>query len=247
MDWLSPDSFAAQQSDLITRKQADTGQWFLDSHKFAQWVNGTSQTLFCPGIPGAGKTMMAAIAVHHLQNTVKTADIGIAFLYCDYKRQAEQTAPDLVAAIIKQLVQDRPSIAQSLSSLYGHHRVQGTRPLLEELLDVLQSVLANYSRVYVVLDALDECPEQDGTRSQLLRLFRRLQQKDDLRLMATSRQIPDMLEEFKDMPLVEVRASDSDLKRFVMGNISRFAKFIRLSGDLQDLVQNRVVEAADGM
>jgi hypothetical protein len=247
MKWLSPDSFAAQQSDLITRKQADTGQWFLDSREFTEWVNGTSQTLFCPGIPGAGKTMMAAITVDYLQNAILTTDIGVAYLYCNYKRQSEQTAPNLVAAIIKQLVQDRPSIAQFLSILYDRHRVRRTRPPLEELLSILKSVLANYSRVYVVLDALDECPERDGTRRQLLRLFRTLQQRIDLRFMATSRQIPEIVEEFKGMPLVEVRASNSDLERFVMGNVNRFAKFVRLNTDLQDLVQNRVVKAADGM
>jgi Cdc6-like AAA superfamily ATPase len=247
MEWLSPDSFAAQQSDLNTRKQADTGQWFIDSPEFTEWVNGTSQTLFCPGIPGAGKTMIAAIAIHHLQNDVQTTDIGVAYLYCDYKRQADQTAPNLVAAIIKQLEQDRPPIAQSLSDLYEHHRVRGTRPSLEELLIVLKSMLASYTKVYVVLDALDECPEQNGTRRQLLSICRDLQKQTGLRLMATSRHDPRIVEEFKDAPLVEVRASDSDLKRFVMGNVNRFAKFVRLSSDLQELVQNKIVEAADGM
>jgi hypothetical protein len=247
MEWLSSDNFTAQQSDLITRKQADTGQWFLDSREFTEWVNGTSQTLFCPGIPGAGKTMMAAIAVDHLQNAIQTTDIGIAYLYCNYKRQADQTAPNLLAAIIKQLVQDRPSIAQSLLSMYERHRVRGTRPPFEELSSVLQSVLANYSKVYVVLDALDECPEQNGTRSQLLGICRDLQQQTGLRLMATSRHIPDIVDEFKDTPLVEVRASDSDLKRFVTGNVNRFAKFIRLSSDLQERVQTKIVETADGM
>jgi hypothetical protein len=247
MEWLSSDSFAAQQSDLITRKQANTGQWFLNSHEFTKWVNGTSQTLFCPGIPGAGKTMMAAITIHYLQNAIQTTEIGVAYLYCNYKRQAEQTAPHLLAAIIKQLVQDRPSIAQSLSGLYEHHRVKKTRPTLEGLSSVLQSVLTNYSKVYVVLDALDECLEQNGTRSQLLEICRDLQQQTDLRLMATSRRIPDIVEEFKDTPLVEVRASNSDLKRFVTGNVNRFAKFVRLSSDLQELVQNKIVEAADGM
>jgi hypothetical protein len=247
MEWLSPDSFAAQQSDLITRKQGDTGQWFLESCEFAEWVNGKSQTLFCPGIPGAGKTMMAAIAVHRLQNTVQTADIGVACLYCNYKRQVEQTAPNLVAAIIKQLVQDRPSIAQSLSGLYEHHRGRRTRPTLEELSNILQSVVANYSKVYVVLDALDECPERNGTRSQLLGICRDLQQKTGLRLMDTSRHIPDIVEEFKDSPLIEVRASDSDIKRFVIGNVSRFAKFFRSNSDLQERVQNKIIEAADGM
>jgi hypothetical protein len=247
MEWLSPDSFAAQQSDLITRKQADTGQWFLDSPEFTEWVNGTSQTLFCPGIPGAGKTMMAAITIHYLQNAIQTTEIGVAYLYCNYKRQAEQTAPHLLAAIIKQLVQDCPSIAQSLSDLYEHHRVKKTRPTLEGLSSVLQSVLTNYSKVYVVVDALDECLEQNGTRSQLLEICRDLQQQTGLRLMATSRHIPDIVEEFKDTPLVEVRASNSDLKRFVTGNVNRFAKFVRLSSDLQELVQNKIVEAADGM
>jgi hypothetical protein len=247
MDWLSPDNFAAQQSDLITRKQADTGQWFIDSHEFTEWVNGTSQTLFCPGIPGAGKTMMAAIAVDHLQNFVRTTDIGVAYLYCNYKRQAEQTAPNLVAAIIKQLVQDRPSIAQSLSGIYEHHRVKRTRPQIKELSSVLQSVVGNYSKVYVVLDALDECPEQNRTRSQLLGICRDLQQQSGLHLMVTSRRISGIVEEFKDVPLVDVRASNLDLKRFVIGNVDRFAKFVRLNNDLQELVQNRVVEAADGM
>jgi Cdc6-like AAA superfamily ATPase len=247
MEWLSPDSFAAQQSDLITRKQADTGQWFLDSPEFTEWVNGTSQTLFCPGIPGAGKTMMAAIAVDHLQKAIQTTDIGVAYLYCNYKRQADQTAPNLLAAIIKQLVQNRPSIAHSLSSMYERHRVRGTRPSFKELSSVLQSVLANYSKVYVVLDALDECPEQNGTRSQLLGICRDLQQQTGLRLMATSRHIPDIVEKFKDTPLVEVRASDSDLKRFVTGNVNRFARFVRLSSDLQERVQTKIVEAADGM
>ncbi|KAF1363100.1 hypothetical protein EJ07DRAFT_54123, partial [Lizonia empirigonia] len=76
MDWLSPDDFPAQHADLIARRQADTGLWFLDSSEFTEWIHGASQTLFCPGIPGAGKTMMAAIVVDHLLSTVQTADVG---------------------------------------------------------------------------------------------------------------------------------------------------------------------------
>jgi hypothetical protein len=247
MDWLSPDEFSAQQSDFMARRQADTGRWFLNSHEFTEWVHGTSPTLFCSGMPGAGKTMIAAIAVHHLQNYVQTSNIGVAYLYCNYKMQANQTTPDLLAAIIKQLVQDRPSIAQPLSNLYDRHRLRRTRPPLDEILNVLQSVLTSHSKVYVVLDALDECSERDGTRSQLLRICRNLQKITDLHLMTTSRDIPDIVQEFKDTPRVEVRASNADLKRYVMGNVDRFSKFVRRNSDLQELVQNKVAEAADGM
>lgn len=247
IDWLSSDDFPAQHADFVARRQADTGLWFLDSPEFTEWVHGASRTLFCPGIPGAGKTMMAAIVVDHLHNTVQTPDVGVAYLYCNYKRRVDQTAPNLLAAILKQLVQGRPSFAQPLSSLYDHHQPRGTKLSLEEALSALQSVLAAYSKVYLVIDALDECPNQDRTRKEVLRLCHKLQGQSDLRLMATSRDIPDIAEEFKDMPRVEVRASEADVKRYVVGQIDRFAKCVQRDDGLQELVQNKVVEAVDGM
>lgn len=243
-DWLSSNDFPAQHSDFIARRQADTGLWFLDSPEFTEWVRGSGKTLFCPGIPGAGKTMMAAIAVDHL-HAIQTPDVGVAYLYCNYKSQTDQTTANLLAAILKQLVQDQPSIAQPLSELYDSHQKHGTRLSLDKTFTALQSVLANYSKVYVVIDALDECP--DGTRSQLLRRCRNLQGQTDLRLMATSRHIPDIVEEFKDMPRVEVRASNADVKRYVVGKIDRLAKCVQRDGDLQERIQNKIVEVVDGM
>jgi hypothetical protein len=71
MDWLSSDDIPAQYADLIARRQVDTGLWFLNSSNFTEWIHGASQTLFCPGIPGAGKMTMAAIVVDHLLNTIR--------------------------------------------------------------------------------------------------------------------------------------------------------------------------------
>jgi Cdc6-like AAA superfamily ATPase len=178
MDWLSAADFPAQQSDFIARRQEKTGLRFLNSPKFTDWVSGTNQTLFCPGIPGAGKTMMAAIAVDHLQKTVQSADVGVAYIYCNYTRQADQTTSSLLAAMLKQLVQDRPSIAKPVSSLYDHHEVPRTRPSVEETLGALRSVLADYSRMYVVIDALDECVHDD--RRELLGKAPRLAKQNRL-------------------------------------------------------------------
>lgn len=247
MDWISSADFPAQQSDFIGRRQEDTGLWFLNSHEFIEWVHGSYQTLFCPGIPGAGKTMMAAITVDHLQKTVQAPAIGVAYLYCNYKRHEEQTISSLLAAMLKQLVQDRPLIAKPLSSLYDRHEIPRTRPSIEETLSALQSVLANYSRVYVVIDALDECPDRDGARSQLLKLCRSIQRQTDLRLMVTSRHISDIVNKFKGMPQLEVRASNADVKRYVVGQIDRLPKCVQRDDDLQEFVQNKIVEAVDGM
>jgi hypothetical protein len=249
MDWLSSDDFPAQHSDLIARKQADTGLWFLESPELKAWVHGTdkSKTLLCYGIPGAGKTMMAAITVNHLQNTVQAPDVGVAYLYCNYQRQASQTITNLLMAVLKQLVQNRPSIAQALSSLYDHHHEKNTKPSLQETLKALQSVLSNYSKVYLVVDALDECQDRDGTRSQLIKQCRNLQGQTDTSLMATSRDLPGIVGEFKGMPQVEVRATDADVKRYVVGRIDQLAMCVQDDDDLQELVQTKIVEAVDGM
>jgi hypothetical protein len=153
--------------------------------------------------------MTAAITVDHLHKTVQTRDIGVAYIYCNYKTHSDQNASSLLAAILKQLVQARPSIAGPVTRLYDHHVDQRTKPSLEEILSALQSVLTNYSSVYVVVDALDECPDKDGTRSQLLAKLWDLQRKMDLHLMATSRFIPDIVQEFNGMPTLEVRAGDA--------------------------------------
>ncbi|RYP65432.1 hypothetical protein DL770_009008 [Monosporascus sp. CRB-9-2] len=230
MRWLSSTDFPAQQSDLIARRQEGTGVWFLKSPEFAGWIHGSEQTLFCPGIPGAGKTMVAAIAIDYLLGTMQSNTIGVAYIYCNYKAQADQTAASLLAAILKQLAQARPDVAEPVAGLYNHHANRMTRPSLEEIISALQSVLTNYSSVYVVVDALDECAYKDGTRSQLLAELHGLQQN-----------------EFRSMPTLEVRASGTDVKRFVLGQIYRLPKCVQRDEELQGFAQDKIVEAVDGM
>ena len=47
--WLSPIDFLQTQSDIFSRHEVGTGQWFLESDEFTQWVAGEYKTLWCPG------------------------------------------------------------------------------------------------------------------------------------------------------------------------------------------------------
>jgi hypothetical protein len=96
-----------------------------------------------------------------------------------------------------------------------------------------------------VLDALHECV--DDNRQELLSKLRELQSKTDLRLMATSRFIPDIVEEFNGLHELEVRADDVDVKRYVVGQFKRLPGCVRRDDNLQELIQNKIVEAVDGM
>jgi hypothetical protein len=169
LNWLTPIDYATQQSDFIGRRQEGTGQWLLDSAKFQTWLNTNKQTLFSPGIPGAGKTILTSIVVEEL--TTRFHDdksIGIAYLYCNFRRKDEQKIGDLLASLLKQLVEYQPSLPGSVKTLYNHHKDKRTRPSFDEISGVLQSVAAAYSRVFIIVNALDECQISDGCRQRFL-------------------------------------------------------------------------------
>lgn len=120
-------------------------------------------------------------------------------------------------------------------------------PSLEELSDTLREVLTGFSTVYVVIDALDECEDSDGSRRQFLAKLQDLQAEQDVRLLATSRFISEIEEEFKQAEILEIRASEDDVRRFVAGQISRLPKCIQRDSALQQFVEERITERVDGM
>jgi hypothetical protein len=247
LEWLSTADFPSQQVDFLSKREPGTGQWFLDSPEFGTWVIEPKSTLFCPGIPGAGKTMMAAVVIDNLCGAVQSSIVGVAYLYFNYKTQVDQTVAALLSAILKQLIQNRPDIAESVSAIYHKHLAGMTTPSLDEISNTLGAVLSKFSCVFVVIDALDECAKHDGTRTQLLSSLRNLQRDADLRLLFTSRFIPDIVDDFSLAPSIEVRANPADVKNYVASQIFRLPKFVQRNVGLQQLVEDKIVDAVDGM
>ncbi|KAF2175608.1 ankyrin [Zopfia rhizophila CBS 207.26] len=246
--WLTPVNFFAQQSDIIARRENSTGSWFLNSEEYKKWVGGREQTLFCPGRPGAGKTMMSSIVVDDLWKTFGNNDrIGITCLFCSYKRQNEQRLADLLAALLKQLVQERPVLPGAVEILHRTHTGTNTRPSSDELLEALRSVVESYSRVFIILDALDECINTDKTRECLSHEIFKLQKQTGISLFATSRIIPAIMKEFEGYAPLEIRASDEDMQKYLGSRMTRQPSCISGNSDLQQEVRTKFVTAAGGL
>jgi Cdc6-like AAA superfamily ATPase len=248
IDWLTPIDYTAQQNDFFKQRQAGTGQWLLDSAEFKCWVETKSQTLFCPGIPGAGKTVLTSIVVKELQTRFHgESNIIVAYIYCNFKRQHEQMLEDLLTNILKQLAQGRPSLPESVKSLHDRCKSKKSRPSVEDISTVLQSVVAECSRVFILIDALDECRTQDSCRAQMLLRLSDLQTKCGINIFATSRFIPDITERFERDLRLEIRASKQDVQRYVKGHINELPRFVQRDPDLQREISSEIVKAVDGM
>lgn len=250
LDWLTPIDYGPQQSDFLRRRQPGTGQWLLDSDEFKGWLSTGNQTLFCPGIPGAGKTTLTSIVVDDLHSRFHdNPKTSIAHIYCNYQRKNEQKIEHLLASVLKQLAGAQYSLPGTIRDLYDRHKQKKTRPLCDEILGVLQSVVATCPRVFIIVDALDECQTDEGCRARLVSELFRLQTRHSINIFATSRFIPEICDRFKDISSLslEIRASPDDVARYVQGHMSHLPSFVQRDKQLQEEITTSISEAVDGM
>ena len=245
-DWLTPIDYGPQQSDYIKRRQPGTGQWLLHSNEFQNWLIESRQTLFCPGIPGAGKTLITAIVVEKLFTKFRNdTSIGIAFLYCNYNKRDEQKIEDLLSSLLKQLIQEQSSVPKSVEDLYDQFKGKRMRPSFDEISRVLHLVTTAYSRVFIIVDALDECQPADGCRARLLSEIFSLQAKCDVSIFATSRPLPEIKQKFEKSTLLEIRARDEDVRKYLDDRISESESHVL--DKYREQIKIGITKAVDGM
>lgn len=248
LEWLTPVNYGSQQSDHLKRRQPGTGQWLLESREYQSWLTTKGERLFCPGMPGAGKTILTSVVVDHLEKRyLDNATIGISYLYCNFKRQDEQKADNLITSLLKQLAQGQHSLPDSIKSLHDSHQGRHTRPSFKEILKALRSVAALYSRVFVIVDALDECQVSDGCRARFLRELFDFQTKTGANLFITSRDIPEITSKFQGSMSLEIRAMDEDVETYLAGQMEKLPPFVISNPDLQNQIKVKIAKAISGM
>ncbi|KAI9771508.1 MAG: hypothetical protein M1840_002128 [Geoglossum simile] len=186
------------------------------------WLDNGKQTLFCPGIPGVGKTILTAIVIDNLTTRFQNhSNIRIVYLYCNFRRRDEQKTDNLLASLLKQRSQERPSLPDSVKSLYDRHKAKQTRPSFDDISRALQSVTAVYSRVFIIVDALDECQTSDSCWQEFLSELFNLQTKQGINIFATS--------------------------RYLEGHMEQLLPSVQRNGQLREEIKTGISEAVDGM
>jgi hypothetical protein len=175
-----------------------------------------------------------------------TNDVTL-FIFCNHKERMAQTYIDLIASLLKQLVQERSAISPYVKGLYDKHFKKCTRPNVQEFLNTLrQEIDTFYTCAYIIVDALDEGPEQ----SRLLYDLRHL--SNSVRLMVTSRDLPSIGGSMREIPRLEIHAQDEDIEKYIESRLSQATEFqlrhlLEQDPDLQQLLIRSVKEKSNGM
>ncbi|KAF7352501.1 Ankyrin-3 [Mycena venus] len=245
--WLEfPPRMAGMQHETQKLHHKGTGKWFLDGSEFNAWKDKPG-FLWIEGQSGTGKTVLSSIVIQKLVDDPQRfiQGTGVAFFYFDFRDQLKQRVEIMLRSIILQLSAQSPHPYAALDLQYEISKGQ-TLPTYQDLVDVLETLLSEIGRTYIILDALDEYKDI----VLLIQFISRLRSwtKSDPHVPLTSQPREIFATAFEDIPqeTLGFTTTQSDIHLFVSSELSRNPGLEQFSQQVEN-VATKVVEKSSGM
>ena len=174
---------------------------------------------------------------------------GLAIFYFSFSDNRKQTFENLLLSLVAQLGWKEPGRSMLQREYEKPNR---SLPGVDALQEILLSSIGQYDETLLILDALDECPEIEEARRNMLDGLERLSKKaSNLKVLATSREVRDIHDCMDSLGAevipISTRPVDADIKKYVESELSRDRRLSRLDRDLKTSIIKTFAEKADGM
>jgi ankyrin repeat protein len=252
--WLqqqSPDHKRSYE-DAKRLRSPDTGNWFLESELFVSWLDYPNSyrknLLWLNGIPGAGKTVLAAAVIEKLEGILKDDKISLlAYFFFDFRDDSKRTALGCMCSILLQIA--LTSYHAEIEALYD--RNTGCMLTLHEVIDALTKVLNSTKKPVLVIDSLDECL-QDNERNSLFKALRQIHHGcNECKILVTSRLEPDITRYLKSEDAEEVEVAgervQGDIQLFITSELEVDRSLSKWSKQIKEEITDEVCKRAQGM
>jgi hypothetical protein len=188
----------------------------------------------------------------------KLGQASLAMFYYDYKEDEKKDLHGLLSSVLFQLCDQSNSYVDILSTFHSTHRDGAQSPSDDELVRCLTDLLSlpGQAPVYLVVDALDECPNTSipSPREEVLILLEDLINSElpNLRICVTSRPEVDIKSvlaplAFCSVSLHEERGQREDIENYIKFVVNRNRKMRRWTPEQKQLVIEELTNRADGM
>lgn len=248
VSFIASHDFGSKLSDILSNRQSGTGDWFVQAPEFREWLQTDGGILWCPGIPGAGKTTLIATAIDHLQSHFRSEDdIKVLYAFCDYKDQGIQTVRTVLASLWGHLMKSRLLDMRECEALEKKYLERKVQPPETEMLAILQDEIARYPRIFILLDALDEF--SSNHREDLLFALQKLGL--NVNILITSRYIAHVESTTtRNTQQLQISAADADLRTYIAGRLTRetrLGRHVEKDPKLAEDITNVIIQRAQGM
>lgn len=196
--------------------------------------------------------MLLSTAVNHVKDLCSSAsDVGHAYFYFTFRDALKQTTEGFLRSIIVQLSSQRSSLPEEVRGLYNVHGKQQQGPPLPNLILVLFSLLQSFRKTYLMIDALDECSEQDAMLDLITQISTADQNSGETSLLITSRRERAIEITLKDMVTgsicIQSKLIEADIRLHVCSRLANDRDLKRHSDSIKQEIEEALVNGAHGM
>jgi Cdc6-like AAA superfamily ATPase len=250
VDWLSPPDPETNHAAARKRHEPDTGAWLLQSNEYQNWKAGDIRHLWLYGKAGCGKTVLCSSAIEDIRmysETVKNTTCAI--FYFTFSDNQKQSYEDLLRSLVAQLGWKEPGLSMLTQAC---EKPNASRPAVDELEKIALACVQPYDELFLLLDALDECPEGSEVRQNVLAGLERVaQEAGNIKMFVTSREVTDVGDCMQTLGAnftsVAARSVNADIERYTTNQLSRDRRLSRLDATTKNLIADTISQRADGM
>ena len=221
--------------------------------------------LVCFSLPAFGLNLFfsSSSVIQDIMAECETGSAIMAYFYFDFKDLRKQTCRNLLLSLVSQLSTRSSPCCGILHRVYEAHDKGTQQPsddaLKECLKQMLKLRLPGLGPIYIVLDALDECPDSftfPSPRDEVLQLVKELVDLHlpELHICATSRPEVDIHAvlgplAFRSVSLHDEDGQKADIADYVRNvvNSSPSTAMRRWRAEDKNMVIETLTERADGM
>ena len=203
--------------------------------------------------------LVSSTIVEEIETMRKSGLASLAIFYYDFREDQKKDLHGFLSSILVQLCRQSDSYCTILSKLYSEHD-NGTRdPGNDSLVLYLKGLLGlpGQSPIFLIVDALDECPNTStlsSPREEFIVLLEDLidSQFPNLRICITSRPEADIrtvLEPltFRSISLQDETGQMEDIENYIKSVVNNNRKMRRWKPEHKQLVIDVLTKRADGM
>ena len=199
--------------------------------------------------------------IHDIIALQEAGQATIAYFYFDFRDIDKQNLRNALSSLLSQLSTQSDSYCNILSHVHQAHNDDVDKPSTETMVTCLKEMIAlpGQGPIYIILDALDECPNTSGipsAREEVLDFLQDLvgAQLSDLRICVTSRPENDIRKAIEPLAFRPLSIHDQKGQKKDIDDYIRFAVYARSNTKMgrwrvpdKELVIETLSDKADGM
>ena len=208
---------------------------------------------------GSLMPLTSSTIIQHIVSFSKGGRASVAYFYFDFQDENKKHHHNLMPSLLVQFAARSVSCCNIISRLYSENEDGMVQPSDEDLKNCLIDMLSVSPEhpMYIIMDALDECPNSSGVRSPRGHVLRFVQELVELRLRnlhicVTSRPEIDIYSRLGPLTSLRISLHDQtghkeDIAKFIRSEVNVIASDKRWRDDDMKLVIETLSEKADGM